>query len=117
MCTIGCCSQFCALLSMFGIFFLLSLGSMFHQQPFYTDEEIWHDGEEDDASNNCYVAGGIYACTLVLSLFGLWYDKRREQTNSSLVTTGGNHVGAIFGEAGLPPPPPEHFEAENNTSA
>ncbi|CAN0155475.1 unnamed protein product, partial [Discosporangium mesarthrocarpum] len=78
MCSLGCCSQCCALISLFGIFFLLSLGSMFDSQPFYTDLEILHEHEDGHASTNCYFAGGIYACTLVLSLIGLWYDKQRQ---------------------------------------
>lgn len=63
-------TQCCGLLSVFGIFFLFSVGHMFATEPMFTDPEVWHDGHGDDASFNCYMGGVIYICTLVVSAQG-----------------------------------------------
>lgn len=33
----------------------------------YTDVEIWHDGHEEKAGNQCIIAGVIYIVTLIVS--------------------------------------------------
>ncbi|CAM9276997.1 unnamed protein product, partial [Sphacelaria rigidula] len=66
MCSLPACGMCCGLLSFFGIWFLLCMGSMFHNQPFFTDLEIWEHHEDEDASKNCYIAAAIYAVTLVV---------------------------------------------------
>lgn len=40
---------------------------MFHTQPMYTDVEVWHEGHEEEAGNQCIIAGVIYIVTLVVS--------------------------------------------------
>ncbi|CAM9644614.1 unnamed protein product [Ascophyllum nodosum] len=72
MCSFLCCGQCCGLLSLFGVFFLFSVSNMFHTQPMYTDVEVWHDHEDEEAGNNCFLAAWIYVVTFALSI-GCWY--------------------------------------------
>lgn len=59
--------QCCGLLSVFGIFFLFSVGNMFATQPMFTDVEVWQEHHDHEASVNCYIGGAIYIATLVVS--------------------------------------------------
>ena len=58
--------QCCGLLSLFGVFFLFSVSNMFHTQPMYTDVEVWHDHEDEEAGNNCFLAAWIYVVTFAV---------------------------------------------------
>lgn len=55
------------MLSLFGIFFLFSVGNMFATQPMFTDVEVWAEDHDHDAAVNCYIGGALYVATLVVS--------------------------------------------------
>lgn len=61
----------CGLLSIFGIFFLFSIGHMFSTQPMFTNVEVWEEHEGHDASKNCYIGGAIYCATLAVSTLSI----------------------------------------------
>ncbi|CAM9679649.1 unnamed protein product [Ectocarpus sp. 8 AP-2014] len=77
MCGFKCVGQCCGLLSLFGIFFLFSVGHMFASQPMFTDVEVWEEHHDHDASVNCYIGGVIYICTLAASVGCFCFDKKR----------------------------------------
>lgn len=86
MCSFPCCGTCCGLLSFFGIWFLLCMGSMFSSQPMFTDLEIWEHHEDEDASRNCYIAAAIYFVTLLMSGGCIWYDKKRRSRRPAILS-------------------------------
>eukprot|EP00752_Nemacystus_decipiens_P016194 g14481.t1 len=82
-----CCGQCCGLLSVFGIFFLFSVGSMFDTQPLFTDVEVWQEHHDHDAAVNCYIGGAIYLFTLAASIGCFMYDKKRSTRRPVIMAT------------------------------
>ena len=103
-------AQLCAGLSVVGILFLTIVGILFSTQPFYTSPELQEDSAA--AATQCYIAvrsvlsqqdqagepragltstvvselrsqAGIYGASLILSLSGLYYDKRQARQQNA----------------------------------
>ncbi|KAG5181300.1 hypothetical protein JKP88DRAFT_64144 [Tribonema minus] len=77
MCSLPACSQCCCLLSGMGIVFLTILGILFEEQPFFTNPEVYHKDGSEEAAEAVYWGAFIYFITLLMSLYGMWYSKRR----------------------------------------
>ncbi|CAM9089794.1 unnamed protein product [Chrysoparadoxa australica] len=83
MCTIPCCSKCCGFISATAIVFLFVLGLLLKHQPFYTAPSL-HAESESKAAQNCFIAMGLYAVTLTMSVGGLFWEKYRYQMSTRL---------------------------------